>query len=69
MTTDTGSGLIIAWDAENFTKLKEMKEHTESVRFIVFTTDGTRFISASWDHKVGVWDTATFTLIKMLSGH
>src|SRR5262249_12551197 len=51
----TGDDLLL-WDVESGRELRRLVGHTGSVCTVVFTPDGRRAISGSWDSTVRVWD-------------
>lgn len=53
-------GKVKLWDCyHNRELLRSYSGHTKSVADIDFTPDGTRFLSASYDRQLKVWDTET----------
>ena len=44
------------WDASTGGELKTLNGHTDSVRSVAFSRDGTRIVSGSEDRSVRVWD-------------
>lgn len=42
--------------------------HTDTVRSVEFSPDGSRIVSTSWDNTVRIWDTETANNIKILKG-
>ncbi|KAF2212201.1 hypothetical protein CERZMDRAFT_106103 [Cercospora zeae-maydis SCOH1-5] len=61
-------GKIRLWDAYHDRELlRSYNGHTKSVVDIDFTPDGTRFLSASYDRQMKVWDTETGQCISRFS--
>ena len=50
---------VQVWDASTGVELKELKGHTDSVRSVAFSSDGTQIMSGSYDGSVQVWDAST----------
>jgi hypothetical protein len=46
-----------------------LKGHEAAVNSAAFSPDGTRVVTASWDHTARVWDAATGAAIAVLEGH
>ena len=63
---DFGAAL---WDATNGNEILSFKGHTNVVSAVVFSPDGERIASASYDTTVKVWDARKGTEILTLSGH
>jgi len=57
------------WDALTGAELKVLIGHTESVRSVAFSSDGTRIVSGSSNMSVRVWDASTGAELKVLHGH
>ncbi|MBI5855676.1 MAG: hypothetical protein HZB35_10715, partial [Nitrospirae bacterium] len=47
---------ILFWDLTSGRQVRIVKEHTGSVRNIVFSPDGLHLASASWDRTVKLWE-------------
>ncbi|KAM3415985.1 hypothetical protein BST61_g9474 [Cercospora zeina] len=61
-------GKIRLWDAYHDRELlRSYNGHTKSVVDVDFTPDGTRFLSASYDRQMKVWDTETGQCISRFS--
>ena len=57
------------WDMETGEELRTLTGHTERVRSVCVTPDGTRIVSGSDDNTVKVWDMATGEELRTLTGH
>ena len=57
------------WDVRMGTVLKELKGHSASVSSAVFSPDGARVVTASYDKTVRIWDASTGAVLKRLTGH
>ncbi len=53
------AGLITLWDCESRSPRFKLRGHTYSVPSLAFNQDGSRLVSAAWDHTVRLWDTTT----------
>ncbi|KAF7348825.1 WD40 repeat-like protein [Mycena venus] len=51
------------WDLTTGAMAVALKGHTDSIHSVVFSSDGRRIASGSWDHTVRVWDTESRTLL------
>ena len=60
---------VWVWDASTGVELKALKGHTDSVRLVAFSSNGTQIVSGSNDGSVRVWDTLTGVELKELKGH
>jgi WD40 repeat protein len=69
----SGSGFedptIRVWDAATGRLVVRLDGHTAWVCKLVFTSDGTRLVSAASDQSIRFWDAATWTEVKVLRGH
>jgi WD40 repeat protein len=52
-------GTILLWDAATATVIKKLKGHTNIVRCLAFTSDGTVLLSGSYDKNVKLWNVST----------
>jgi WD40 repeat protein len=59
---------ITVWDAAS-DKVHRLKGHTATLTGVVFSPDGSRLASASWDKTARVWDTVTGHELRVFSGH
>ena len=58
-----------AQDVTKFKCLKTLAGHSDWVRSIAYSPDGTKFISGSADETVKIWDANTGKCLKTLEGH
>jgi WD40 repeat protein len=49
--------------------MRELKGHVGNINHAVFSPDGSRIVTASWDDTARVWDVATGTMNHELKGH
>jgi WD40 repeat protein len=54
----------LRWDPR-----RVLEGHTDMVLSVVFSSDGFRIASGSWDHSVRIWDTQTGGQLALLEGH
>ena len=54
-------GIILIWDIEKMTILKRLTGHTAPIRHncLVWSSDGKKILSGSWDGSIRLWDTKT----------
>ena len=57
------------WDVATGTEMVKLECHSDSVRSVSWSPDGTRLASGSYDNTVRVWDVATGTEMVKLEGH
>jgi WD40 repeat protein len=57
------------WNALSGAKINELKGHTNWVRSVAFSKDGTRIVSGSDDKSVRVWDVSIGGQLNELKGH
>ena len=56
-------------DARSAAALVTLKGHTDWVNRARFSPDGTRIVTAGFDHTARLWKAATGELIATLAGH
>src|SRR5690349_4179465 len=50
-------------------KMRVLQGHTSGIATVAFSPDGTRSLTASWDHTARVWEVETGQEISTLTGH
>jgi WD40 repeat protein len=63
------SGDIITLDVVTGSQVAVLSGHTEWVRSVTFSSDGTSLVSGSWDKTIKLWDVQTGGVIKTFHGH
>jgi WD40 repeat protein len=66
---DAGGKNVVLWDAHTFRPVAPLQGHTGGVNAIAFDRDGSRFVSASSDRTVRLWDAATGQCLRVFEGH
>ncbi len=66
--TDANEKNVVLWDARTFRPV-QCPGHTERINAISFHPDGRRFVSASRDRKVRLWDATTGKCLQVFEGH
>ena len=64
-----GGGTVELWEAKSGKKLHTLNGHSDWVRSIAFSPDGTLLASGSSDMTVKLWEVSTGTSITTLIGH
>ncbi|MBO5838211.1 MAG: hypothetical protein J6R06_00850, partial [Bacteroidales bacterium] len=49
--------------------LKTLEGHSDWVRSVAYSPDGTKIISGSYDKTIKIWDAITGQCLKTLEGH
>ena len=57
------------WDVSIGRAVQRFAAHTFGVSSVVFSPDGTRLASASWDKTIRLWDVSTGRTIQRFEGH
>jgi len=65
----TASCVIRGWDPRTGTRLWRLRGHTENVRALVLSDDGTMCISGSTDRTVRVWDLGMRRCVHVFDAH
>ena len=60
---------VQVWDALSSVELKLLNGHTDSVKSVAFSSDGTHIVSGSNDKSVQVWDALSGVELRVLNGH
>jgi WD40 repeat protein len=64
-----GSGDIITLDGNTGSQVAVLSGHTDCVRSVTFSSDGTLLVSGSEDETLKLWDIQTGGVIKTFHGH
>jgi WD40 repeat protein len=65
---DAGEKNVVLWDAQTFRPVASLQGHTGTINAIAFHPDGRRFVSASSDRTLRLWDTEGRCL-RVFEGH
>jgi len=65
----TASCVVRGWDPRSGTRLWRLRGHTENVRALVLSEDGTICVSGSADRTVRVWDIGTRRCMHVFDAH
>ena len=60
---------VVLYDAATLTELRRLRGHSDLVRSLRFSPDGTMLATGSADHTARVWDVALGAEIHQLTGH
>ena len=66
---DKSVGEIKIWNANTGQCLKTLEGHSDVVRSVAYSPDGTKIISGSLDKTIKIWDANTGECLKTLEGH
>jgi WD40 repeat protein/serine/threonine protein kinase len=62
-------GTVWVWDARSGRVVGILRGHPFHVPSLVFSRDGSRLFTGSWDRTVRVWDAETYDQLLVLTGH
>jgi WD40 repeat protein len=65
----TGKGAAIIWDIESGQQLLVLKGHDQFLKEAIFSPDGTRLLTTSWDATARLWDARTGKEQFTFTGH
>ncbi|MBI1289813.1 hypothetical protein GC173_01025 [bacterium] len=68
IATCGGAGAFV-WDAETGEVLRELVGHASIVSSVVFSPEGSRVLTGSWDATARLWDMSTGAQVRIFSGH
>jgi WD40 repeat protein/serine/threonine protein kinase len=60
---------ILIWDMSTGERITQLSSHRAPLESVAWNSDGSRLATASWDHIVKIWDTATWREIMQLNRH
>ncbi|MEE2775018.1 MAG: c-type cytochrome [Pseudomonadota bacterium] len=74
LATGGDDSRILLWRLDDLAKNKDhppilLRGHTAKVVDLVFSSDGSKLLSAGWDHVVRIWDVKTEKQVGLLRGH
>lgn len=64
-----GEYSIRLWETESGKETQKFVGHTDTVRTVAFSPDGTRIASGSWDKTIRLWDVTTGKSLRAFQGH
>ena len=68
--TSTGEYAIVVLNANDLSQVVQTLEgHTNRVKDVAFSPDGTKLASASYDFTIKLWSVASGTLLETIDGH
>jgi len=62
-------GTLILWDVMEAREIRRFEGHTDVVSDVIFSPDGTKALSASFDTTAIVWDVETGEILTRFEGH
>ena len=68
-SSGSSDGTIQLWDVARGEHIRTLKGHTDTVRSLAFSPDGTILVSGSVDDTLRKWDTNTGSMLRKLVGH
>lgn len=63
------AGEVVLWNTADWTRLRSIRGHGDSIYAADLTLDGKRLATGSYDRTIKVWETATGSEIATLEGH
>jgi len=68
-SNDATEGYLRLWDADTGDLVKKLEGHNDTVWSVVFSRDGQRLLTSSYDGTARLWDVETARLIRTFEGH
>lgn len=69
LTPELTPGAVQLWDVASQQELLTLEGHTDTVEAVVWSPDGQRLATGSWDETARVWDALTGQQLLVLPGH
>jgi WD40 repeat protein len=69
MVTADEAGVVLIWDAQNFSVVQRLTEHTAGITAVYYAPDETRLLTTSGDTTARIWDLETGLAVQHLQGH
>ena len=69
MVTSDEGGVVLVWDAQNFSVKQHLTGHTAGVTAVYYAPDETRLLTTSGDTTAIIWDLETGAALQRLQGH
>ena len=68
-SSDRAGGYLRLWDAQTSKLVRKLDGHEDTVLSVVFSRDGKRLLTSSYDESARLWDVETGELVRTFVGH